>query len=366
VRSYPRGVACSNFGELLFSDVRCIESGPSLFIRDSWLFATLAATRRCWLEEVASLADEREIGKLLRGFFGRRAVRVVGVVAVLVVVVVLLFVVLNWYVGPKTPSVRKDLVVAVAQILGGTALLSGLYFTWRTLQVNRDKGHKLFEIRVGGIYALERIARESPEDYWPIMEVLTAYVRRNARWLPEEGQGGEAVSDVVRKSAEDPYISPSYELATTEVPTPDPDILAIMTVLRRRTGSLFHGEREALDLRETQLAGANLSEANLLGAWLFGANLSGAYIFVANLSRALLTRANLTAAYIFVANLSDAKLEEANLSGADLRGADVSVALHLTQEQLDVAKGDENTKLPPDLKPPAHWGVKTDEQTEGG
>jgi hypothetical protein len=144
------------------------------------------------------LANDRMIKDLLRGFFGRRAVRVVGVVALLVVVVVLLFLILNWYVDPTKPSERKDLVLAVAQILVGTVLLSGLYFTWRTLQVNREgqitdrftraidqlgkveDGQKLFEIRIGGIYALQRIARESEEDYWPIMEILTAYVRQNA------------------------------------------------------------------------------------------------------------------------------------------------------------------------------------------
>jgi hypothetical protein len=122
---------------LLFHALRCIRSRPSLFIRDSWLFATLPSTRR-WVEEVAGLADARKIKELLRGFFRRRAVRVVGVVALLAVVVVLLFLILNWYVAPTKPSERKDLVLAVAQILGGTALLSGLYFTWRTLQVNRE------------------------------------------------------------------------------------------------------------------------------------------------------------------------------------------------------------------------------------
>ena len=36
------------------------------------------------------------------------------------------------------------------------------------------------EIRLGGIYALERISNESEKDYWPIMEILTAYVRKNS------------------------------------------------------------------------------------------------------------------------------------------------------------------------------------------
>ena len=43
------------------------------------------------------------------------------------------------------------------------------------------EGEPKLEIRLGAIYALERIARDSPErDYATIMEVLTAYVRDNA------------------------------------------------------------------------------------------------------------------------------------------------------------------------------------------
>jgi hypothetical protein len=36
----------------------------------------------------------------------------------------------------------------------------------------------------------------------------------------------------------------------------------------------------------------------------------------------------------------------------------------LIQDELESATGDENTRLPPDLKPPAHWGVKPDEQAK--
>jgi hypothetical protein len=87
------------------------------------------------------------------------------IVALFAVVVTVLLVFLHWYVGPTKPSEKMDLVLALAQILAGSALLSGLYFTWRTLQVNRegqitdrftraidqlgktdDHGNKLFEI----------------------------------------------------------------------------------------------------------------------------------------------------------------------------------------------------------------------------
>ena len=35
--------------------------------------------------------------------------------------------------------------------------------------------------RLGGIYALERIAKDSEKDYWQVMEVLTAFVRDNVQ-----------------------------------------------------------------------------------------------------------------------------------------------------------------------------------------
>jgi hypothetical protein len=48
-------------------------------------------------------------------------------------------------------------------------------------------------------------------------------------------------------------------------------------------------------------------------------------------------------------------LDDANLAGA-----------FLTQEQLEkTTSGEEHTRLPRDLKPPAHWNVETGEQIEG-
>ena len=35
-------------------------------------------------------------------------------------------------------------------------------------------------VRIGAIYALEQIAKDSNKDHWKIMEVLTAYVRENS------------------------------------------------------------------------------------------------------------------------------------------------------------------------------------------
>jgi hypothetical protein len=185
------------------------------------------------------------------------------------------------------------------------------------------------------------------------MEVLTAYVRQHAHapWRLEEVQQALEDAAVEKKSEEDS----SGESETAEVPAPAADIQAIITVLRRRTRSFGHGEPESLDLHDTNLSGANLS----------GAYLSKAYLS-AILTGAILTGAYLKAAELSEADLRAADLRAAELSGANLSGAYLSEAEHLTQEQLENTRsGDEDTKLPPDLKPPAHWNVKTDEQIEG-
>jgi uncharacterized protein YjbI with pentapeptide repeats len=85
--------------------------------------------------------------------------------------------------------------------------------------------------------------------------------------------------------------------------------------------------------------------ADLIGAKLAGANLRGA---------------NLRGAFLIAADLKKADLRTADLCGADLRAADLSDAdltesIFLTQFQLNAAKGNAATRLPPTVTRPAHW-----------
>ena len=108
----------------------------------------------------------------------------------------------------------------------------------------------------------------------------------------------------------------------------------------------------ALLLRTSELAraGARRSDIDYRGADLVGKDLRGAD----------LSGANLRGTYLIGADLSGADLSTADLIGADLRGADLSGAdltgsIFLTQSQLDAAKGDPDTRLPPSLTRPTHW-----------
>jgi uncharacterized protein YjbI with pentapeptide repeats len=360
----------------------------------------------------------QELGEYAEWTLGKKAARLLGALVLVAVVVGVLLALLDWYIAPRGPEQKQAVVVTLAQILGGAALLSGLYFTWRTLQVNRegqitdrytravdqlgktdDDGNRLFEIRVGGIYALERIARQSEEDHGPIMEVLTAYVRQHAPWPPQKDQEGKNDEASARSLEEDSGLTNGDVLV--KATAPDPDIQAIATVLGRRTRDFLHGE-DRLDLYNTNLSGVDLFGTPLRSANLWDTNLSGTGLMSADLAWAHLQRANLSAADLSWANLSSADLSGADLSGANLEGAnlsskdpgaervygvdfsDVSEGANLsgaklvrtnlagadltgaiiTQAQLEEALGDKHTRLPPHRKRPAHWGVQAVEQLE--
>jgi hypothetical protein len=65
---------------------------------------------------------------------------------------------------------------------------------------------------------------------------------------------------------------------------------------------------------------------------------------------------------ITIVVLREADLSRANLYGANLSGADLSGTTNLTQDQIEVAKGDEQTILPEHLKRPAAWSLSSNEQ----
>lgn len=202
-------------------------------------------------------------------------------------------------------------------------------------------GSETVTIRLGGIYALGRIAMDSPADQRAVLEVLSAFVRVRSTAL---GQRTSA-----RLATDGEPSRPVYPAA---------DIRAAVQVLARlpdhggrRTIDLLGGDLTGpaslaqLDLKDAHLRGLRTRKADLYNASLIDADLRGAYLFQADLRSALLARAN----------LSHARLHGADLTGADLEGADLTEAEGVSQEQLDTAHGDEETRLPEGLTRPAHW-----------
>ena len=245
-------------------------------------------------------------------------------------------------------------------------------------------GSEVLAVRLGGIYALARLASEHPGDYhMQIMRLLCAFVRHPTGELGEapltaaaglnSGQGKANDED-----GEDP------PLRARE------DIQAVMTAVRERSEAQIkteEGEKYWLDLSGANLervyllstnpksarangilAGnlsgaimigakltfANLTGVNLAGAILAGAALDGAALKGANLAGVNLTDANLVAANLdsgtlkganlAFAKLIGANLRGANLAGADLRWTDLKNCKGLTQEQINQAAAHKEEK----------------------
>ncbi|MFT4164307.1 MAG: pentapeptide repeat-containing protein [Microlunatus sp.] len=75
----------------------------------------------------------------------------------------------------------------------------------------------------------------------------------------------------------------------------------------------------------------------------------------ARLARADLRGVCLRGSTLIAADLSGARLARCDLRDADLSGADLEDAIYLTQMQVNSARGDTTTRLPPGFQRPSHW-----------
>lgn len=176
--------------------------------------------------------------------------------------------------------------------------------------------------RLGGIYALERLAHDSPRDQPAVIEVLSAFIRTTGPQQHEEYDQAPLSCRPLKQEV-------------------TADIQAALDVLGRRDVAYDNDTR--IDLTNTcllaaDLSGANLNEADLSFALLFDADLSGASLVGAelthaNLENASLEHANLQDASLHAAKLNTTNMIESNLVGTDLtwaelNGANLSDARH--------------------------------------
>jgi uncharacterized protein YjbI with pentapeptide repeats len=192
-------------------------------------------------------------------------------------------------------------------------------------QLGSDK----LDVRVGGIYALERVARDSTRDHPTVTEVLSAFVREHSReqWpLPTDDEPDIGVPERMTR--------PDVQAAVTVIGRrdPEPDSQRVNLNGVRLAGADLTGARltHALLIRAdfaiADLTGAELARADIALADMTGVDLARANVTSADLSRAILRSAHLTSTCLADANLTHADLTEAALAGADLTGANLTLA----------------------------------------
>jgi hypothetical protein len=265
------------------------------------------------------------------------------------------------YIKDVAPNVLFELEnearKTLAQILAGVLLLTGLYGTWRTLQVSEQSqiterfnkaidqiGNDKLSIRLGAIYALERLSEDSARDHNHIIELLTAYVRENAQIPPKQPERSANSSSSSQEKNVEERVENLYR-------RPSADIQAILNVLKRRPKPANDFQYDPVDFRDTNLYGANLTGAYLHSAKFFNAELSNVYFIATRLTEAQFIGANLKGALFGMADLKGADFSFANLEGAilykaDIEGANFTYAKGMNVEQFKSAINYGKAKLP--------------------
>ena len=270
-----------------------------------------------------------------------------------------------------------DRINKAVENLGATRLLhdaEGKQFTQPNL-----------EVRIGAIYALERIAQDSLRDHVQIMEILTAYVRENAKAEDAKRSPHEVFKELTINTEDSAGLSPEEAFQTYEYRAANPygwdpteldhrnlerwardqlapreDIRLALQVIGRRSKSQIKQERTSryqVDLDRSNLQGAKLSgdfdfasfaDARLDGATLEGtfrdaqfgmyserarrgASLQAARCHGIDATRADFSAANLASTFFGGAMLSEAKfilaaLDHTNFNGVDAGAADFAYA----------------------------------------
>lgn len=197
-------------------------------------------------------------------------------------------------------------------------------------------GQKVAQLTFGG-----RSWREAPDTAGQMFEVfpvmlqlheLLFYLTEALELAAAHSLHGElevALTDVEKLTGGD-----ADSLARLDVPALRDRVNALLL----QTSELV---RETIPGRKQNHRGADLMGANLAGANLRGANLRGALLIAADLTRA---------------DLRTADVCGTDFRAADLSDADLTGSIFLAQFQLNAAKGNAATRLPPTLTRPAHWG----------
>jgi len=187
-------------------------------------------------------------------------------------------------------------------------------------------------VRTGAVYSFGALMRDSPKDQLSIVEILSGFVRMQARQQGRLGQGddGRAPSDVLAAlTVLDTQPRPRRQVTARGSVLTWPSMMLSRVELRRvslRETSMREADLELahftdVDFFETDLSGTNLRSTSWVNPSLTGATLVGADLTYANLFRGDLIEADLRDARLFCTGLVGAALFGANLHAADMRGA---------------------------------------------
>ncbi len=244
-----------------------------------------------------------------------------------------------------------------------------------------NEGKPNIEVRLGGLYSLQRIMQDSPRDEMTIARIFYAYVRENIKRdkpkkikrnkegeiiylrLPEDIQ---AVLIIINKLNEKWREQGIEWLNDAQLNFSHTDFSGYsLRNIDFRDTALKSADFSDTDLQNADLSDANFHDSNLQNALLFNTDLSGAHLAYVDLSNTSLLEGYFVSANLRCSKLSGTDFRESYLENVDFKHADLSDAIlfgvnlsktkGLSQENLNSAYGDKATTIPAHLTYPVSW-----------
>jgi hypothetical protein len=244
---------------------------------------------------------------------------------------------------------QNNFRTTILQVIAGMLVVAGAITTWQQVRIGREGhitdrlsraidqiGSSNLDVRLGGLYALERIAKNSPDDRVTVQFLMAAFVRNHAPW-PTGTEAGQGKSQNEARHPWLRYHAPDVQTAI--------HVLARRPRMEKRTLVLSHVNLRGLHLEHGNLSHAEFTNSNLACAILRDSRFDRSDFHSADLQAADLIGSVFVAADLRNSNLKSANLSACNLTNADLRGADLSGAT-LDGCDLAGAKASCKTKFP--------------------
>lgn len=190
-------------------------------------------------------------------------------------------------------SVTKNTAVQIA-------LLKDAQFNEVFSKSVEQLGSKELTTKLGGIYALERIAQESKELHPQIMEILASYVRAECPWPLPDG-------------------------TPEPVPTPTPkrsDIQSIIDVITRRRTE--HDSQARINLQSSNLSGCDVSERKWINVDFSFSNFDYLNFMYAQLTDCSFYDSHLTHVSFISCKLMSVGFWRSDLTDSDFRDSEVT------------------------------------------
>jgi uncharacterized protein YjbI with pentapeptide repeats len=266
----------------------------------------------------------------------------IGILVILACLIIIIFLPRQQAKRLRNSDVEKRLAFenetrkTVIQILGGIAFFSTFYFSYKTYILSNEQqitnrftetirllSDSNRDIRIGALYALERLCKDSEKDKISILQIINAYIRNRA---PQSSKDilHRFVDSSLNKASSDDYscsfYHPSNEVYVFQVDTTkqELDIQVAIAILGTNNSGQVPLNFTGLNLQGIDFRALDLSNSDFSYCDLTSDDFGKATIDSCKFNNVVANETNFAVTKMRKSSFENSLLQEANFYQADL------------------------------------------------